>query len=193
MDKVLVIIDMQNDFIDGILGSSAAHKACDNTINKIKNWNGTDIIYTLDTHFVDEYGETIEGKTIPEHCFYQTWGWQPHEFIATALGAFLFTKQTNNIHQVEKKTFGSIISLQQEIEKCLGTYSEELYEIHICGLCTDICVISNALILRAAFPATRIIVDASCCAGSTKERHKAALEVMKANCIEIIGEDYNGY
>ena len=186
-DKILIIVDMQNDFIDigGALKVPNADKACDNIINKIRNWDGGNIICTYDTHLQEHYFNTEEGKNIPIHCVYKTWGWEFHEFIYQALVEYMFAKDDSLFLTVEKDTFGSISELPALIEElCL----ENPFEIHICGVCTDICVISNALILRAAFPSAQIIIDASCCAGSTEERHRAALEVMEANCIKIINK-----
>lgn len=189
MDKILVIVDMQNDFIDGTLKNPEAHRACNNIVKKIGDWGGNNIICTFDTHLEEYYSSTEEGKNIPLHCVYKTWGWELHEFIYQALLKYIFANSDNEYFNIKKDTFGSINELSALVEELCP---KNPFEIHICGLCTDICVISNALILRTAFPLAKIIVDASCCAGSTKERHKAALEVMKANCIEIIGEDCNG-
>ena len=185
MDKVLIVVDMQNDFINGELGSLEARKACNNAINKIKNWDGKNIICTFDTHFQDHYTITEEGRQVPLHCLYNTHGWDLHEFIYQALVKYLFNGENHNILTIEKDTFGSVYELPTQIEEICPKYP---FEIHIIGLCTDICVISNALILRSTFPQARIVVDANCCAGSTKESHRAALEVMKANCIKVIGE-----
>ena len=185
-NKVLVIVDMQNDFIDGVLKNKAAHQVCDNVIKKINNWDGENIICTYDTHLQEHYLNTEEGKNIPIHCVYKTWGWQLHEFIYQALLKYTFKNDRNDYFDVEKDTFGSISELPALIEELCP---ENPFEIHICGLCTDICVISNALILRAAFPYAKIIVDAECCAGTTPEQHQAALNVMKACCIEVINEN----
>lgn len=183
MDKILVIVDMQNDFVDvnGTLRVPNADKACDNVINKIRNWGGN-IICTYDTHLQEHYLNTEEGKNIPLHCVYKTWGWELHELIYQALARYIFTEDDSFFLTVEKDTFGSIDELPAVIEEFCP---ENPFEIHICGVCTDICVISNALILRSAFPYAKIVVDANCCAGTTKENHLAALEVMKANCIEV--------
>ena len=183
-NKVLVIIDMQNDFVDinGALKVPDADKVCDNIINKIKNWDGNDIICTYDTHIQELYLNTEEGKNIPIHCIYKTWGWELHEFIYQALLKYTFANSDNRYFDIEKDTFGSVSELPALIEELCP---ENPFEIHICGVCTDICVISNAFILRAAFPFAHIVVDANCCAGTTKENHLAALEVMKANCIEV--------
>ena len=189
MDKILVIVDMQNDFVDvnGALRVPNADKACDNIINKIRNWGGN-IICTYDTHLQEHYLNTEEGKNIPIHCIYKTWGWELHEFIYQALAKYMFAEDDSFLFTVEKDTFGSISELPALIEELCP---KNPFEIHICGLCTDICVISNALILRAAFPLAHIVVDANCCAGTTKENHLAALEVMKANCIEVENMEVN--
>ena len=181
-NKVLIVVDMQNDFIDGALKNPEAHAVCDNVAKKIKNWDGEDIICTYDTHLQEHYLNTEEGKNIPIHCVYKSWGWQLHEFVYQALLKYIFVNDNNAYFDVEKDTFGSIGELPALIEQLCP---ENPFEIHICGLCTDICVISNALILRAAFPYAKIVVDAACCAGTTKENHLATLNVMKANCIEI--------
>ena len=190
MDKILVIVDIQNDFVDvnGALRVPNADKACDNILNKIKNWDSDSIICTYDTHLQEHYLNTEEGKNIPIHCIYNTWGWELHEFIYQALVEYMFAKDENFFLTIEKDTFGSIDELPATIEEACP---ENPFEIHICGVCTDICVISNALILRSAFPYAKIVVDANCCAGTTKENHLAALEVMKANCIEIKNMEVN--
>lgn len=188
MDKILIIIDMQNDFVDinGALKVSGADKVCDNIIKKIENWDGEKIVFTQDTHLQEHYLNTEEGKNIPTHCVYKTWGWQLHNFVARALVKYRLAKDKNEIFGIEKDTFGSISELPMQIEEFCP---KNPFEIHICGVCTDICVISNALILRAAFPYAKIIVDSACCTGTTKENHLAALNVMKSNCIEVIKEN----
>lgn len=190
MNKILVIVDMQNDFVDvnGALRVPNADKACNNIIKKIRNWDSNSIICTYDTHLQEHYLNTEEGKKVPLHCVYKTWGWELHEFIYQALVKYMFAADEHNIVGVEKDTFGSISELPTLIEEFCP---ENSFEIHICGVCTDICVISNALILRAAFPYAKIVVDANCCAGTTKENHLAALEVMKANCIEVENMEAN--
>lgn len=184
MNKILVIVDMQNDFINigGALMVPNADKACDNVVRKIRNWDGDSIICTYDTHLQEHYLNTEEGKNIPIHCVYKTWGWELHEFIYQASVEYMFSRDESLFLTIEKDTFGAIDELPAAIEEACP---ENPFEIHICGLCTDICVISNALILRSAFPYAKIVVDASCCAGTTKENHLAALKVMKANCIEV--------
>lgn len=175
MRKILVIVDVQNDFVDGSLGTQEAVNIIPNLIDKIKNWDG-DIIVTKDTHG-DNYLETAEGKKLPvEHCIDGTEG---HNINKDVFAELLYTGI--NFSTLAKRTFGS--TALPEIIRGIDIESIELV-----GLCTDICVISNALILKANYPEIPIIVDASCCAGVTPEKHKAALEVMKSCQINVIGE-----
>lgn len=186
MDKILIIVDMQEDFIDGALGSPEAQAVLPKVCEKIKNWDSKHMVYTLDTHEAEFYFNTEEGKRIPQHCLYTKNGWYLHDDIQDALTKYENRPPYPVVKCVTKDTFGSINELPAQIEELI---SNNPFEIHICGLCTDICVISNALILRAAFPYARIIVDAQCCAGTTPEQHQAALNVMKACCIEVINEN----
>lgn len=167
--RFLIIVDMQNDFITGSLGSNLATAIIPNVIEKINNFSGK-VIFTRDTHFAN-YMQTQEGKKLPiEHCIKDTDGWQ----ICDELKPFV-----NEV--VDKETFGSL-----ELPKIIKGYSDEIDEIELCGLCTDICVISNAMILKAAFPETKITINSKCSAGVTMESHNIALEAMKAVQIEII-------
>ena len=176
MKKVLVVVDMQNDFVDGALGTREAVSIVDNVVSKIKNFNGK-IIVTLDTH-QHNYLETSEGKKLPvPHCIRMTNGWLLNEKVLNALSE-------KDYKTVEKKTFGST-KLVNEIRRIKG--NEEI-EIEFVGLCTDICIVSNVLLLKAYFPEVKMTVDASCCAGVTTESHKAALETMKMCQIDVIGE-----
>lgn len=172
-NKLLVVVDMQNDFVDGSLGSEDAQAIVGKVCEKIDNWDGR-VCFTFDTHYED-YLESLEGKHIPvEHCINETDGWNLNGEIAKRLN--------ENSFKVYKDSFGSLdlIYLVRELE---------IDNIQLVGLCTDICVISNALLLRAAVPDTDIAVDASCCAGTSKENHRAALTVMKQCCIDIINDD----
>ena len=171
MKKTLIIIDMQNDFVYGSLANPAAEAIIPNIKKKIEKYqkNNDEIIFTRDTHNSD-YLDTTEGKYLPvSHCIMGTSGW-------------LTVDELNypGYRHINKPTFGY---------KHWG-YEFDTFdpEIEIVGTCTDICVISNALILKAEFPRAKIIVDASCCAGLTPEKHKAALEVMKSCQIEVINE-----
>ena len=167
--KYLIVVDMQTDFITGSLGSKAAEAIVPSVVNKVKNFDGT-VIFTRDTHF-DNYLQTQEGKKLPvEHCIKNTAGWQ----ICDELKPYADIT-------VDKITFGSA-----DLPGMIKGFGENIEEIELCGLCTDICVISNAMILKAAFPEVPIAVDASCCAGVTAESHDTALDAMRAVQIEII-------
>ena len=167
--KYLIVVDMQNDFITGSLGSELAKAIVPSVVNKVKNFDGK-IIFTRDTHFSD-YMSTQEGKNLPVlHCIKDSNGWELCEEL----------KPYANI-VVNKITFGSI-----ELPKLLESYNEPIEKIELCGLCTDICVISNAFLLKAAFPEVPLTVDSACCAGVTVESHNNALNAMKAIQIEII-------
>ena len=176
MKKILVVVDMQNDFIDGALGSPAAELIVDNVVNKINAFDG-EIFVTLDTHY-DNYMETSEGKNLPvPHCIKNTNGWKLNSKVNEVL--------MNKKHEIiEKITFGSV-DLPSLLKSIIG---EDDVEIELVGLCTDICVVSNALILKATFPEATILVDASCCAGVTPDKHEAALETMRSCQIKVIGE-----
>ena len=166
--KYLIVVDMQVDFITGSLGSSLATAIVPHVVEKVKNFEG-EIIFTRDTH-ADCYLDTMEGKNLPVvHCVKGTDGWQ----ICPELLPY-----AKNI--IDKVTFGSV-DLPHIIAK-----SRDIESIELCGLCTDICVISNAMILKAAFPEVKISVDSSCCAGVTQESHNNALLAMKMTQIEII-------
>lgn len=167
--KYLIIVDMQMDFITGSLGSSLATAIVPSVVEKVKNFEGN-VIFTRDTHFED-YLQTQEGTKLPvPHCIKDTAGWQ----ICDELLPYAETI-------IDKVTFGSM-ALPQLIKE----YGEPIDEIELCGLCTDICVISNAMILKASFPEARIAVDANCCAGVSMESHDTALAAMRAVQIEII-------
>ncbi|MEH2941378.1 isochorismatase family cysteine hydrolase [Lachnospiraceae bacterium KK002] len=165
MRKILVVVDMQKDFIDGSLGTEEAQAIVNHVIKKMKSYEKSDIYLTRDTHGED-YLETAEGKKLPVvHCVKDTEGWQLHPEIEAL---------AEPSHIIDKPTFGSLglmELLKQENER-------ETLELELAGLCTDICVVSNALLLKAAMPEITIRVDASCCAGVTPESHKAALLTM---------------
>ena len=167
--KFLIVVDMQNDFIAGSLGSKFAEAIVSNVVEKVKNYDGT-VIFTRDTHFAD-YMDTQEGKNLPvQHCIKDTTGWD----ICDELKPYV-----NKV--VDKITFGSI-----DLPDVIKTYGEQIEEIELCGLCTDICVISNAMILKATFPEVKIVVDSNCCAGVTAESHQTALIAMKTVQIDVI-------
>lgn len=173
MRKFLVVVDMQKDFVDGALGSKEAVAIVPNVVNKIKDFEG-DIFVTYDTHF-ENYMDTNEGKNLPvPHCIKGTDGWELNGEVMDALNGKTYTT-------VEKITFGSV-DLPALVGKVAGG---EEFTIELVGLCTDICVVSNALLLKANFPEMNISVDASCCAGVTPESHDAALTTMKMCQIEV--------
>ena len=169
MKKLLVVIDMQNDFIDGALGTKEAEAIVDNVVAKIKEYPKDCIYATRDTHTAD-YLETQEGKFLPVvHCVEGTKGWEINEKVAKALeGAVI----------VNKGTFGSAELADMLYFETIG---QDEVEIELIGLCTDICVVSNALLIKAFCPECEVIVDANACAGVTEESHKAALVTM-ASC-----------
>lgn len=169
--KVLVVVDMQNDFIDGALGTKEAVGIVDNVAKKINGFDG-EVIYTKDTHH-DDYLKTQEGKNLPvEHCIRGSEGWQISPELPVSGDAKVF----------EKPTFGS-----RELGEYLAKLSSDndIEEIEVIGLCTDICVISNALLIKAFLPEVKITVDSTCCAGVTPASHANALEAMKMCQINI--------
>lgn len=171
MKNILVVVDMQKDFVDGALGTPEAVRIVPAVVEKIRSFDGP-IFATFDTHF-ENYMETAEGRKLPvPHCIKGTPGWQLDKAVGTALEETGFTP-------VEKRTFGSV-ELPAMIQEAAGG---EPFSLELIGLCTDICVVSNALILKAYFPEAEITVDAACCAGVTPATHDAALATM--NCCQI--------
>lgn len=181
--KILICIDCQNDFITGSLRNEEAIKTIPNLVKKIREFNGDAIFYTLDTH-AENYLETKEGQKLPvTHCVKGTEGWNLEANVEAALN----DARLRNIPvtKVEKPTFGSF-DLVEGIKKC--TLWDDV-EIEFVGYCTDICVVSNVLAVKAAFYETaNITVDASCCAGVTPESHKAALLTMKMCQVNVVNE-----
>ena len=174
MRHILVVVDIQKDFVDGALGTAEAAAMVEKAARKIRDFDG-DIFVTYDTHF-ENYMETAEGKKLPvSHCIKGTPGWELDERITNALEGKVFTA-------VEKLTFGST-QLPEKVKELVG---DEDFDITLIGLCTDICVVSNALILKANFPEKEIYVDASRCAGVTVDSHNAALTTMKMCQINIL-------
>ena len=175
MQNVLVVVDMQNDFIDMALGTKEAVEIVPRVKKKIENFKGT-VLFTRDTH-ENWYLDTQEGRNLPvSHCIRGTKGWE----IRAELDALRKTEP------IDKDTFGStdlgetLVAMNEE---------EEVGSITLVGLCTDICVISNALLLKAFLPETVITVDALCCAGVTPESHENALKAMSVCQIKITNED----
>jgi len=173
--KVLVVVDMQNDFIDGALGTAEAVAIVPAVAEKIKNFDGR-VIFTRDTHQPD-YLSTQEGRNLPvEHCIKGTDGWQINDQLLPL---------TKNAEIIDKPTFGSV-----ELGKmlCELQAKQPIESITLIGLCTDICVISNAMLIKANLTEVPVIVDAACCAGVTPDSHKQALGAMKMCQIAIENE-----
>ncbi len=168
--RTLIVIDMQKDFVDGALGTKEAQAIVSNVRKKIQEYRsrGEQIIFTRDTH-AKNYLETYEGRHLPVvHCVEGTAGWELDRTLEVEPGKDIV---------INKPTFGF-----------MGWNEYSFDEVEIVGLCTDICVVSNALILRAVNPEMEITVDAACCAGVTPETHRAALETMKMCQIKVVGE-----
>ena len=175
--KALVVVDMQNDFISGSLGTEEAKSIVPNVVEKIKDYTFNDdlVLFTKDTHY-DNYLETQEGKNLPiKHCIKESEGWQIVEPLMK------HARSTNTPFDfVNKETFG--LHSWNNYPNIISRYDE----IELVGTCTDICVVSNALILKSIFPEMKIIVKASACAGLTKEKHEAALETMRSCQIDVV-------
>jgi len=173
MKKLLIVVDMQNDFITGTLGSPQARRILPAVKAKIEQYrqDSHKIIFTRDTHY-DNYMSTQEGRYLPViHCAEGTKG----HLITSGI-------DTGGCEIFDKPTFGSLELAERAAE---GNFDE----IELCGLCTDICIVSNALILKARLPETKISVDARCCAGVSQESHKAALLTMKRCQVSIMSEE----
>ena len=168
--EALIVVDMQKDFIEGSLGTKEARAIVENVVKKIKDFNG-EVIYTRDTHY-DGYLETAEGRNLPViHCIKDTEGWKIDERVFNA-------GKGKCASVIDKPTFGS--------EELAAFVKGRGYDkITLIGLCTDICVISNALLFKAALWETPIAVDRSCCAGVTPESHERALGAMGMCQIEV--------
>ncbi|MCD7957247.1 MAG: cysteine hydrolase [Lachnospiraceae bacterium] len=216
--KVLIVVDMQNDFIDGALGTKEAITIVDHVRGKIDQYleTGYSVIYTRDTH-TEEYLQTQEGHNLPVvHCVKGTHGWDISEQVYVegctvidkpAFGSLKLPEVVMHcIEKSERKSTesengpnalsgGNRVSQDGENREAregenqdiqVGESKDELEAIELIGLCTDICVISNAIILKAAFPEVPIVVDASCCAGVTPESHENALNAMRMCQIQIL-------
>ena len=173
MKNILIAVDMQKDFIDGALGTKEAEAIVDNVARTVKSFDG-EVIFTRDTHY-DNYMDTQEGKNLPvPHCIKGTDGWQIDKKLAAIIDA------DSSIKIFDKPTFGSV-ELAEYLKR-----SGDIEKVTLIGLCTDICVISNALLIKAYLPETEVSVIESCCAGVTPESHKNALEAMKMCQIKIV-------
>ena len=206
MKSILIVVDMQIDFIDGALGTKEAVAIADKVADKIRTFSKERIFVTLDTHG-DNYLQTLEGKLLPvPHCIKGTKGWEPAPAILEAIKEVkpseteripISCSQVNFRNRkapmellnalegtqiFEKPGFGSD-SLVRHVREL---WEKEPFEIELVGLCTDICVVTNALMIRGALPGAVMRVDASCCAGVTPEKHEAALETLRSCQIEVV-------
>ena len=176
MKRVLIAVDLQNDFIDGALGTKEAEAIVDNAVAKIKSYNGEDdiVIATMDTH-QENYMDTAEGHHLPVvHCIDGTKGWEINPKVQKALDEV-------DAEVICKPTFGSM----QLVERLEELSVKNDLEIELIGLCTDICVVSNALLIKSHLWETPIKCDPACCAGVTPESHEAALTTMKMCQIDM--------
>ena len=174
-EKVLVVVDMQKDFVDGSLGTKEACAIVDRVVRKVKQFDGK-VIFTRDTH-EEDYLETQEGKFLPvKHCIVNTEGWQLIPELETL-------RKEQGFACYDKPTFGSI-PLAKDLKKQADAGMIE--SIELIGLCTDICVVSNALMLKAFMPELLVEVDSACCAGVTQKKHEAALETMRSCQIVVL-------
>lgn len=174
-NKYLIVVDMQKDFVTGALGSAEARAIVPAVVEKLDSFDGT-ILFTKDTHHAD-YLTTQEGKNLPvEHCIEGSEGWE----LISELQRFADARGTGSVYK--KETFGSVAlaeSLREENEK------QPISSIELIGVCTDICVVSNALLIKAYLPEVPVLVNAACCAGVTPEKHEAALETMRSCQITV--------
>ena len=176
MKQILIVVDMQKDFVDGAMGTQEAKAIVPRVTRKIRQHNGP-LFVTYDTH-LDTYMQSNEGSHLPvPHCIKGSDGWQLDAQVQQALEGKIYTA-------VEKFTFGSV-DLPALVE---AAADGEAFEIELIGLCTDICVISNAMVTKAFFPEIPLFVDARACAGVTPESHRNALAAMKMCQITVINE-----
>lgn len=175
MQNILVVVDMQNDFIDGALGTPEAVAILPNVQKRIDNFDGP-VYFTRDTHTAD-YLATQEGRKLPvPHCILGTDGWQIAPSLDTSRAAAIF----------DKPTFGSVALMHEMVRQ---NAREPIGSVTLIGVCTDICVLSNAMLIKAALPEIRVCIDASCCAGVTPDNHRTALAAVGPCQIEVIGND----
>ncbi len=175
MKNVLVVVDMQKDFVDGSLGTKEATAIVEAVVEKVKAFDG-EVIFTRDTHF-DNYMESQEGKNLPVvHCVKDTEGWE----LIPELKALC---EARGSKCYDKPTFGCTV-LAEDLKK--EYEAGEIASVELVGLCTDICVVSNALLIKAFMPELPVSVDSACCAGVTPEKHEAALETMRSCQISVI-------
>ena len=181
--KVLIIVDMQKDFINGSLGTAEAVNIVSNIVKRMENSNGELILFTKDTH-QEDYLNTAEGKKLPvPHCIVGTDAWMIDEAI---LNAWRNNSSTIRLPELHENTFAKSVFGSVDLVAFLKARSADISEIEILGVCTDICVISNAIMIKNTMPETKINVNANCCAGVTPKTHDEALSVMKMCHIDVI-------
>lgn len=181
--KVLVVVDMQNDFITGSLGTKEAQGIVENVVKKIKTTDADLILFTQDTHGED-YLNTPEGKKLPVvHCVQNTEGWELHPQIKQA---WIDKKNNTKITGVPNNSFHKSVFGSPELVSYIKNQAGSVAEIELIGVCTDICVVTNALLLKTALPEVTVKVDSTCCAGVTPESHEAALVVMQMCQVDIL-------
>ena len=177
----LIVVDIQNDFVDGVLGTPEAVAIVPHVADKIRTWQGP-IFFTLDTHDRD-YAQLQEGKFLPvEHCQAVTSGWLLNEQVRNAIRDR--PNEWAACRIIEKSTFGSL-ELVNRLHAIYARQEQSVDSITLVGVCTDICVVSNAMLLKAALPEIPIFIDAHCCAGTTPDNHNAALQVMRQCQMQI--------
>lgn len=182
--KVLIVVDMQNDFISGVLGTKEAESIVNNVWCKISEAHKLSeykVVFTRDTHHEHNYLETEEGKYIPKHCIFGTDGWRLHTDIEKL-------RDTDEDLVFNKELFGSFEMVEDFSDFYCDPYKDIIESVEIIGLCTDICVINNALLCKSLpiFERVPIYVDASCCAGSTPQNHEKALDVMESCLVHVV-------
>lgn len=185
MKKILVVVDMQNDFITGPLGTPEAVSIVDNVVEKIRGEEWNKIYVTMDIHD-KSYLLTTEGMKLPvKHCIAGTSGCELNDKIFEVLNDYDYTELCKETFSFPEWTS----YIHHDLHYGLRYIRGEDIELTLVGVCTDICMISNALLLKAHYPEMKIVVDASCCAGSTPEKHRMALEVMKSCQVDVVNDE----
>lgn len=181
-EKLLIVVDMQNDFIDGVFGTEEAKQIVEPIATLMRGWQGK-VLLTKDTHLESDWEgkpSSIETARLPQHCVFGTEGWQFNKFIRAAKFG------DNVIGHICKATFGYMGYNDKNDFIVDAHIKTQVSEIYLCGLCTDICILHNAIILRNMFPKMPIHVYGDLCAGTTPEKHSMALEIMRGSMIDII-------
>lgn len=188
MKKILVVVDMQNDFITGPLGTPEAVSIVDKVVEKIRGEEWDYILDTMDTHD-GNYLNSTEGRKLPiVHCIENSRGWELNDKVRSALNDIDGFSIKCGTYLKDSFSDYMFIEFMKHLTGILYGQESE-FELTIVGVCTDICVISNALLLKAHYPEMKIVVDASCCAGSTPEKHRMALEVMKSCQVDVVNDE----